>query len=77
LTIDALDKQEAEELRDYILSAKSSIIGSQTPEDTQAETELADESILHLQIADLFKVGISQNHLRSMAILFGFCPSPS
>jgi len=72
LTIDALDKQEAEQLRDYILSAKSSILGSQIDDETLEEQETVDESILHLQVSDLFKVGISQNHLRSMAILFGF-----
>lgn len=74
LTIDALSKEDAEELRSFILSEKAQIL---VP-DTEKSEEVIDtaqgegEVILHLGVSDLFKVGISQNHLKSMGILFAF-----
>jgi len=73
LTIDALDKEEAEKLRDHILSVKSQLVEDSTSgEVLPVVEELEEESILQLSVPDLIKVGVSQNHLRSMAILFGF-----
>lgn len=74
LTIDALKKEEAEKLRDHILSVKSALITEkpETPIKEVENEEAEEETILQLSIGDLFKIGISQNHIRSMAILFGF-----
>lgn len=74
LTIDALQKEDAEALRDHILAVRSELIAEKKDdkEEETASDTTKEETILQLSIGDLFKVGVSQNHLRSMAILFGF-----
>lgn len=73
MTIDALNKEDAEALRKFILNEKAQIITSASGLEEEAlETEEEEKVILHLSITDLFKVGISQNHLKSMGILFAF-----
>lgn len=73
LTIDALDKAEAEAFREVIMQAKSALAKDQILESETASTEeTPQKTILHLSVTDLFKIGISQNHLRSMGILIGF-----
>ena len=74
ITIDALRKDEAEALRDYILAEKKQIIeesGTEEEKAAVAEKE-PSELLLHLKPKDLLKVGFSQNHLRSMGIIFAF-----
>ena len=68
LTIDALDKKEAEAIRQYILSERKEI------PDEARETSLNNkgEVVLNLSLSDLIKIGVSQNHLRSMGLLFAF-----
>lgn len=73
LTIDALQKEDAQALRNFILQEKAqSTSASSTTEDEQPVEEEHEKIILHLHIGDLFKVGVSQNHLKSMGILFAF-----
>ncbi|MFY0593698.1 PH domain-containing protein [Roseivirga sp.] len=74
LTIDALNKEDAETLRNFILAEKAQIVvqESDSEETVVSEIEETEEVILHLSVPDLFKVGISQNHLRSMGLLFAF-----
>ena len=72
LTIDALKKKDAEALRQFILEEKD-LLTEVIEETTIVEKEVFEEEvILKLGIGDLIKIGISQNHLRSMAILFAF-----
>ena len=74
ISIDALKKEDANQLRDYILAEKAQII-AETTEIAEAEIESArevEQQILHLGPLDLLKVGVSQNHLRSMALIFAF-----
>jgi putative membrane protein len=72
ISIDALKKEDAVALRDYIISEKE-LLTNDNPEAAEIENEnLLEENILHLSPLDLIKVGISQNHLRSMAIIFAF-----
>ncbi len=71
LTIDALDKADADLFRDQIMQAKSQLKSEITTE-IESEEEIDDKIILHLTVPDLFKIGLSQNHLRSMGILVGF-----
>ncbi len=73
-TISALSKDKAERIRNYLLSQKrellesdSTIIGSEKVVDATAE----DELLLHLSIGDLLKVGLGQNHIRSVGIIMG------
>ncbi len=73
LTIDALKKEDAEALRSFILKEKAQIVTSDADDQERiVETEEAERVVLHLSVPDLFKVGISQNHLKSMGILFAF-----
>ena len=67
ISFDALTMEDANELRDYILSQKAEILGDEIDETVQEEQEL----ILRLDEMDLLKIGISQNHLRTAGILFG------
>lgn len=71
LTIDAIDKKDAEALREYIMAMRSEILQERI-DTSQEEQASMERTILHLSVSDLIKVGVSQNHLRSMAILFGF-----
>ncbi|MBO3699231.1 PH domain-containing protein [Roseivirga sp. E12] len=71
LTIDALKKEDAEALRSFILKEKAQIESPETSSES-VDIEENEEVILHLSVPDLFKVGISQNHLKSMGILFAF-----
>ena len=77
ISIDALTKSEANALRDQIMSGKKQIatqgelstVENAEPAGIEEEKE---ELILHLSPKDLLKVGVSQNHLRSMGLIFLF-----
>lgn len=78
IKIDALPKQEAETIRDYILEQKREIIANSIQDDEDSEIihepvieKMPDELILNLGIVDLIKVGVSQNHLRTAFIIIG------
>ncbi|WP_420385362.1 PH domain-containing protein [Roseivirga sp.] len=73
LTIDALDKEDAEALRKFILEEKDQLLEETESTTSEVSTqEVEEETLLELGVGDLIKVGVSQNHLRSMAILFAF-----
>lgn len=72
LTIDALDKDDADIFRDQIMQAKSRMQTVEASKAVEVDEKSQDKIILHLSVPDLFKIGLSQNHLRSMAILVGF-----
>lgn len=71
ISIDALNKEDAILLRDYIISEKE-LLTNENLEVAGEDKNLFEENILHLTPLDLIKVGISQNHLRSMALIFAF-----
>jgi putative membrane protein len=70
ISFDALDKERAHRIRDYILSQKA----EQQSLDQQAQVirEIHDELILRLTPIDLLKIGISQNHLRTAGLILVF-----
>ncbi|OEK02095.1 hypothetical protein BFP97_11430 [Roseivirga sp. 4D4] len=72
LTIDALKKEDAEALRSFILKEKAQIESPLESTETDVAIEEDEQIVLHLGVSDLFKVGVSQNHLKSMGILFAF-----
>jgi putative membrane protein len=75
ISIDALKKDDAEALREFILAEKDQIIAENAGEESDIPQEKEPEKserILHLKPIDLLKVGVSQNHLRSMGIIFAF-----
>jgi putative membrane protein len=68
-SFDALQLEEAEILRDYILAQKAEL------RHEDASAVMADEQrelILHLKPLDLLKIGVSQNHLRTAGIILAF-----
>ena len=76
LELDAIEQSTAEELREIVLAYKRAKTVS-----TQPEGELPievppvreiPELILSLNSSDLIKVGVSENHLRTAAIIFVF-----
>ena len=71
ISIDALRKSEANALRDQIMSGKKELSSVENAEPVAIEKE-KEELILHLSPKDLLKVGVSQNHLRSMGLIFVF-----
>lgn len=74
ISIDALKKDEAEAFRAFILAEKDQITAENAPDQeiTEETAPEKEERILHLTPQDLLKVGVSQNHLRSMGIIFAF-----
>ena len=78
LSIDALERPDAEELRSSLLSHKKSLqaaaqaTGDLITELPTTEETVADELLLHLSPLDLLKIGISQNHLRAAGIIIAF-----
>jgi putative membrane protein len=67
-SIEALDYPTAEALRDFLLEKRGV-----APTESEEEEEVTHQEavLLRLSIPDLLKVGVSQNHLRTAAILFG------
>ncbi len=66
----ALDQHKAEQLRSFILSRKTSP-GADGIADENVPLEKR-QLLLHLDVADLIKVGVSQNHLRTTGIIVAF-----
>jgi putative membrane protein len=74
ISIDALNKEDANALREYILAEKEQLTANNAPASDLVEPaeKKAPQLLLQLKPLDLLKVGISQNHLRSMGIIFVF-----
>ncbi len=78
LSITALSAQEANQLRTYVLSRKE-LVPSRVDTSNQLEEDASPlvpaqkrKLLLELDIPDLLKIGVSQNHLRTAGILFAF-----
>lgn len=76
LELDAIEQERAEELREIVLAYKRAKITSapvegEFPPNIPPVKEVP-ELILSLSPKDLIKVGISENHLRTAAIIFAF-----
>ena len=71
ISFDALEKDRAEKLRDYILAQKAER-EDESMEIESVRTPDTRELILHLRPVDLLRIGISQNHLRTAGIIFAF-----
>lgn len=71
-TMQALQVDIADDLRDLILERKSQLVQTDVNEDEYIEesTTIEPQSlILDLSISDLIKVGVSQNHFRSGGVI--------
>jgi len=72
-SITALKKDKAIAIREFLLAQKKS--STPTPfseEEVEDKIEIPEEELLHLSPMDLVKIGVSQNHLRTAAIVFAF-----
>lgn len=78
MTIDALKKEDAEAIRQFILEEKNQILGQKDQvageivHEEKEEEKGGEKTLLQLSFSDLLKIGLSQNHLKSMALLFAF-----
>jgi putative membrane protein len=68
---EALDKPTAKALRELILEGKRQSEIDEKGEALPIQEEKL-ETILHLSLSDLFKVGVTQNHIRSFALILAF-----
>lgn len=70
-SITALDKVKAETIRSFLIAH----IPKEKTVDTENEETLTeiieDKKLIHLSIKDLLKIGVGQNHLRGLGIIFG------
>ena len=69
LTIEALDKSQADALRTFILSNKKQGVSAV---DQELEQTVSADQVFKLSILDLVKIGVSQNHFRTAAVIVGF-----
>lgn len=74
ISINALERHKATLLRDYLLRWKKENAHNEGSSE-EVSTEEPEEELLKLDIGDLLRIGISQNHLRSAGILFGILAS--
>ena len=73
IKMQALTKDKAEALRNFILSQKRETIITETGDESLADAQLEEaEEIYKIDLARLFKIGLTENHFRSgFVILFG------
>lgn len=73
IAIQAISRSDAEFIRSYILTEKAKLAPKEIDVETPvAEKEEATELLMHHTPLDLLKIGVSQNHLRGLGIIFGF-----
>lgn len=68
--IDALDISKAEQLKEFLLQEKIPL-----SEATASNTPYREKTMLRLSLQDLFKLGISANHIRAFVIVLIFSNS--
>ena len=75
-TFSALEKGKAEYLRNLVLETKSEIASDPENQLLEADheniAEVSKDVIFKLGLAELFTIGITQNHLRTLVLLFFF-----
>ena len=72
IAIQAISRKDAEYIRSYIMAEKAKIAPSSKEEVLVEEIEPKEEILLRHSPLDLLKIGVSQNHLRGLGIIFGF-----
>lgn len=73
VSLTAIPIKRAEALREYVLEEKKSIIAEhQVEEETTQTTTSPSTVILNLSIGELLKVGITQNHIKSLGLILVF-----
>jgi len=75
LTIMAITKDHADHIRNYIFSKKEALTKNQTSEEVSiasSQGQTKETPLFQLSFGTLLKIGISQNHLRSLGIIMAF-----
>ena len=81
LAIKALSRSKATAIKSFILDQKKAIPAQSETETLRSETEdslqpivseKSGKALLHLSVKDLLKIGVSQNHLRTVGIMIAF-----
>lgn len=72
-SFNAIDKGLAESLRSLVLERKGDLVEEiEGEEEEMASTKEEKKSIFQLDLRDLFMIGLTQNHLRTLVLLFFF-----
>lgn len=71
-TFNAIEKGKAEYLRNLVLKRKTEKITAEIEIDEEVEIPIEKNKIFHLNLGDLFTIGLTQNHLRTLVLLFFF-----
>ena len=75
ISLQAISREKAEAIRSFIMTEKAKLKKIEHENDA-IEVALVEEEpaelLMQLNPTDLLKVGISQNHLRGLGIIFGF-----
>ncbi len=71
VSLDAVAKNIAEDLKDYLLAQRESSILTKSPIEN---TELKEpkQELVNLDFGDLLKIGVSQNHLQTAGLIIAF-----
>ncbi|MDN5203462.1 PH domain-containing protein [Fulvivirgaceae bacterium BMA10] len=75
ISLSAITEDKANQLREYILTEKQKIDQTEKVPVSEEQTipeSVEEKTILKLGIADLIKVGVTQNHFKSLGILMAF-----
>lgn len=70
-SITALSKVKAEAIRSYLIAKRREMGGFDVQKENQDAPEISEKILLNLKKADLFRIGIGQNHLKMMGLIFG------
>ncbi|MCI4650083.1 PH domain-containing protein [Phaeodactylibacter sp.] len=74
VTIDALERKDAEAMRAYVLEQKREEAQEQTglaPETSGQSAPVAQSLVLRLTFEDLLRIGVTQNHLATAGVIVG------
>ncbi len=71
ISINALDRKKADELREYLLAWKKENAAPESGDASIPLEKAPETTLLRLNFGDLLRIGLSQNHLRSGGILLG------
>ncbi|MEQ8704758.1 MAG: PH domain-containing protein [Phaeodactylibacter sp.] len=73
VTIDALERQDAEAMRAYVLEQKQDDAGTESAEGRAPLTPapLMQSLVLRLTFDDLLRIGVTQNHLATAGVIVG------
>ncbi|MEL7147870.1 MAG: PH domain-containing protein, partial [Bacteroidota bacterium] len=72
VSLTAVPIERAEALREYVLEEKKHYVDTQQEETISAQATPQSKVILTLGVGDLLKVGITQNHIKSLGLIFVF-----